>query len=695
MRNKLGKSQGKYKVKKYIFKIITKIIIFFNLNRYFNIILSKNKNMRIVVLVSGNGSNLQRLIDSVHKNENVNGNIVGVISNKENAYGLERAQQANIPTQCISYLYSKTIPDVYYRKTRDEFESDLCDALASYEPDLIVLAGWMHIMGKRVLDQYSSMMINLHPALPNTFVGTHCIEKAWGEYVNGKITETGVMVHWVTSDLDKGDCIQSLRIPIHGCNSVEDLTERIQCYEKDILENVVKMIISLNYVKQNELCETEGSRVKLIQTGKVRNIYDIGHNLLAISHSDRLSSFDRHICDVPGKGHILTESSAFWFHKIKEDLNIDHHFITSKDNVMVVKKCKVLPIEVVVRGYITGSTQTSLWTHYKNGTRNYCGIQFPDGLVKNQKLENNVITPTTKGEVDELITAEEIVAQGYMTQEQWDEVSTKAMRIFEYGQHYAAQRGLLLVDTKYEFGVDVDGNILLIDEVHTCDSSRYWFQDSYDECMRQGQEPKKYDKDIIRDYIKNTVDDPYKQTEFTIPEERVENTIQVYRDFYALLTGTSLDSLHTINVESYVKEYFKDIHWVTHDTLVILSGSTSDHAHVTKLRQCAEKMGLYVISHVSSAHKNTLEVMSILDKYNSGNGRVIYITVAGRSNALSGVVASNTQYPTIACPPFKDKDDMMVNINSTLQCPSKVPVMTILEPLNVAIASSKIFALGK
>ena len=108
--------------------------------------------MRIVVLVSGNGSNLQRLIDNVHKNENVNGNIVGVISNKEKAYGLERAQQANIPTQYISYSCSKITPDVFYRKTRNEFESDLCDALASYEPDLIVLAGWMHIMGKRVLD---------------------------------------------------------------------------------------------------------------------------------------------------------------------------------------------------------------------------------------------------------------------------------------------------------------------------------------------------------------------------------------------------------------------------------------------------------------------------------------------------------------------------------------------------------------
>ena len=648
--------------------------------------------MRILVLVSGNGTNLQRLIDRVHNNEQVDAEIVGVISNKKGVQALTRAEEANIQTDVVLETYMER--SVMYRKDKSQYEKELCQVMEFYSPDLVVLAGWMRVMGEKVLEEYSTRMINLHPALPNSFVGAYCVEKAWEAYKKGEINETGVMTHWVTKDLDRGDCIQSLRIPIHGCKNLSELKERVSSFEKDVLEMTVTSLVALGYTRATGKSEIlRSGKYPLIQTGKVRDIYDIGNNLLAISHSDRLSSFDRHICDVTGKGHVLTESSVFWFDRIKRDLNIDHHLVFALDNVMVVKKCRVLPIEVVIRGYITGSTQTSLWTHYKNGTRNYCGIDFPNGLTKNQQLEKNVLTPTTKGEVDELITPEEIVNQGYMTQEQWDEVSEKALRIFQYSQDYADERGLILVDTKYEFGVDSEGNILLIDEVNTCDSSRYWFKATYDECMREGKEPQKYDKDIIRDYIKKTVDDPYSQTTFHVEDSQIEKTISVYRDFFKMLTGNDLGELRCTTVDEAVEFYYEQEHWVNNDTVVILSGSESDHAHVSKLRKYAEESGMFVLSYVSSAHKKTLTVMGILDRFNSKKGRVVYVTVAGRSNALSGVVASNTKYPTIACPPFKDKDDMMVNINSSLQCPSKVPVMTILEPSNVALACKKIFSL--
>ena len=650
--------------------------------------------MRILVLISGNGTNLQRLIDNVHADETVRGEIVGVISNNNDAYGLTRAKNSGIQTDVVADTF--VVREITHQKSRDKYDQELMQVMDFYSADLIVLAGWMRILGSTLVHKYAGRIINLHPALPNSFVGAHCIRDAWEEYQKGNITETGVMTHWVSDELDRGDCIQSIRVPIHGCDTFDGLKERMSVYEKDLLESTVKQLVELEYTRDavkntNRLSE----RFPLLHKGKVRDIYDMGNDLLAISHSDRLSSFDRHICNVLGKGHVLTESSAFWFDKIKRELDIDHHLVYTKDNVMVVKKCRVLPIEVVIRGYITGSTQTSLWTHYKNGTRNYCGIEFPDGLVKNQKLEKNVITPTTKGEVDELITAEEIVSQGHMTQAQWDEVSEKAMRIFEHSQRYAAERGLILVDTKYEFGVDKDGNILVIDEVNTCDSSRYWFQATYDECMREGKEPQKYDKDVIRDYIKKTVSDPYSQTEFHVEQEQIDKTIGVYREFFTMLTGCELGELRFTDVVSVIESYYSDEHCKTNDTVVILSGSTSDDAHVQKLIKFANAQGIHTISHVSSAHKNTLEVMGILRKYNDKKGRVVYVTVAGRSNALSGVVASNTQYPTIACPPFKDKDDMMVNINSTLQCPSKVPVMAILEPSNVALACRKIFDLSK
>ena len=644
--------------------------------------------MKILVLISGNGTNLQALIDNIHLNKEDDGIIVGVISNNAEAYGLTRAEENDIPTNIVSMKFPAH--NMIVTKTREVYEQELLSVMNSYNADLIVLAGWMYILGNTILMRYSDKIINLHPALPGSFVGANCIKKAWDAYRNNEITETGIMTHWVIPEVDKGDPIQTMRIPIVGCDNLQDLKQRINDYERDLLVSTVKMIINLNYTRK--LSETSISPT-LLQEGKVREIYDIGNNLLAISHSDRLSSFDRHICNIPNKGEILTATSAFWFHKIKEDLDINHHYIHSKDNVMIVKKCEVFPIEVVVRGYITGNTQTSLWTHYKNGTRNYCGITFPDGLKKNQKLECNVITPTTKGEVDELITPEEIIKRGIMTQHQWNTISQKAMRIFEYGQQYANERGLILVDTKYEFGTDIDGNILLIDEVHTCDSSRYWIQNSYKTRMSEGMEPEKYDKDIIRDYIKKNVDDPYNQTSFEIEPEQIKITLDVYRKFYTILTTKTVNTLYTADLMCIVQDYYENHHWITNNTLVILSGSVSDENHVKKIVSFANKKGLYTLSHVSSAHKNTHEVLRILDKYNAQFGRIIFVTVAGRSNALSGVIASNTKYPTIACPPFKDKLDMSVNINSTLQCPSKVPVMTILEPENVVLAAQKIFGL--
>ena len=189
--------------------------------------------MRILVLISGNGSNLQRLIDNVHNNDNVQGEIVGVISNKKHAYGLTRAENVKIQTDVVEDTYTER--NITYRKNNVRYEEDLCQLIDFYSPDLIVLAGWMYIMGDIVLNKYSNRMINLHPALPNSYVGAHCIEQAWESYQKGEIMETGVMTHWVTKDLDRGDCIQSLRIPIHGCNNLSDLKERICKFDRMFL----------------------------------------------------------------------------------------------------------------------------------------------------------------------------------------------------------------------------------------------------------------------------------------------------------------------------------------------------------------------------------------------------------------------------------------------------------------------------
>jgi len=273
----------------------------------------------------------------------------------------------------------------------------------------------------------------------------------------------------------------------------------------------------------------------LIYVGKVRSIYLLDNNRLCIVASDRLSSFDKHICNIKHKGNLLNLISAYWFEKTAHI--ISNHMLSIDGPEMIVKQCTPFKIEVVVRGYITGNTETSLWTHYNRGIRNYCGIDFPEGLKKNQKLECAVVTPTTKDISDVPISKIDIVENGYMTNDECDYVYEKAVKLFEYGQMMADKAGFILVDTKYEFGKDVEGNILLIDELHTCDSSRYWVKETYIERFENNLEPEKIDKDCIRDWVKSKCN-PYEDTIPEIPIELIEKTKNIYKYFFEKITQT-------------------------------------------------------------------------------------------------------------------------------------------------------------
>ncbi|VVA98915.1 unnamed protein product [Arabis nemorensis] len=258
------------------------------------------------------------------------------------------------------------------------------------------------------------------------------------------------------------------------------------------------------------------SRIK----GKVRDIYDAGDYLVLIT-TDRLSAFDRNLALIPFKGQVLNETSLWWFNNTQHIT--PNAIVSSPDrNVVIAKKCSVFPIEFVVRGYVTGSTDTSLWTVYKKGVRNYCGNALSDGLVKNQKLPANILTPTTKAEDHDVpITPNEIVEGGFMTQAEFDEASMKALSLFEFGQRVAKEHGLILVDTKYEFGRSSDGSILLIDEIHTPDSSRYWLAGSYEERFQKGLEPENVDKEFLRLWFKENCN-PYEDEVLpAAPEELV------------------------------------------------------------------------------------------------------------------------------------------------------------------------------
>jgi phosphoribosylaminoimidazole-succinocarboxamide synthase len=274
--------------------------------------------------------------------------------------------------------------------------------------------------------------------------------------------------------------------------------------------------------------------------GKVRDNYDLPDGRRIIIATDRLSAFDRNIAAIPFKGQVLTQIARFWFDQTAE--LCPNHVIEYPDpNVLVCRRLDILPVEVVVRDYLAGTTATSIWSMYKSGRRQIYGIRFPDGLRENERLPQTIITPTTKardGEHDAPITTEEILSQGLLTEAQWQEVSERALSLFARGRDIAARRGLILVDTKYEFGLDPDGRILLGDEIHTPDSSRYWFAETYPRRFAAGEPPDSFDKDFLRRWVAARCD-PYRDPIPPIPREVIAETARIYIEAFETITGES------------------------------------------------------------------------------------------------------------------------------------------------------------
>ena len=304
----------------------------------------------------------------------------------------------------------------------------------------------------------------------------------------------------------------------------------------NVLESVNQYKDRISVELSNTLTETALGSIKK-KKGKVRDQYELNGSLALIT-TDRQSAFDRVLASIPFKGQVLNLASAWWFDQTKHI--IDNHVVNVADpNVIIAKRCEVFPIEFVVRGFITGSTSTSLWTVYNNGDREYCGNKLPEGLKKNEKLESNMLTPTTKEEHhDRPISPEEIVSENWMTKEDWGYCSQKALELFEFGQKKARENGMILVDTKYEMGRDENGNILLIDEIHTPDSSRYWITDTYEERMSSGQEPQNIDKEFLRLWFVDNCD-PYNDKELPpAPDDLVIELSSRYIYLYETITGS-------------------------------------------------------------------------------------------------------------------------------------------------------------
>ncbi len=445
--------------------------------------------------------------------------------------------------------------------------------------------------------------------------------------------------------------------------------------------------ISLAFIREHlghVLTETRFPGLGKKSKGKVRDIYDDGKEVTVIT-TDRQSAFDRVLASVPFKGQVLNQISVWWFEKTKSI--IPNYVLEVPDpNVIIGKKCEVFPFEVIVRGYLTGSTSTSAWVHYEKGERNLCGNVLPEGMKKNEAFPKAIITPTTKFEKhDRNLFPREIIDSGMATEEEWNTLVQKSLELFELGQKIALSRGLILVDTKYEFGKDREGQILLIDEIHTPDSSRYWLLDSYEERFQKGQEPENVDKEFLRFWFKENCD-PYGDDVLPeAPPELVAELSRRYIELYEKITGESF-----VYYKESIDERLKN-HLLTE--VGILAGSEKDLDWARKIKEKLNQKGILSCVKVLSAHKVPEKVIAWVNK-NNQKKRFVYVTIAGRSNGLSGMVASSSIHPVIACPPFKDQMDMMVNIHSTLQMPSRVPVLAVLDPGNAALACQRILGLG-
>ncbi len=249
----------------------------------------------------------------------------------------------------------------------------------------------------------------------------------------------------------------------------------------------------------NCLSETNFGALGAKYEGKVRDNYTSGSRRFIVV-TDRISAFDRVLGTIPFKGQVLNRLAAWWFDQTK-GIAPNHKVSVPDPNVLECVECTPILVEMVVRAYATGTTSTSLWTNYERGVRVFCGHRLPEGLKKHQKLAEPILTPTTKapkGEHDVSGSREEILATGKVTAADFDEAAALAMKLFAAGQEISRERGLILVDTKYEFGRTSEGKLVAIDEIHTPDSSRFWKSETYDERFRSGDDPEPLDKDFVR-----------------------------------------------------------------------------------------------------------------------------------------------------------------------------------------------------
>jgi len=420
-------------------------------------------------------------------------------------------------------------------------------------------------------------------------------------------------------------------------------------------------------------------QLKKIHSGKVRDSIRIDDQTRMIVVTDRLSAFDFVLkTPIPHKGAVLNGIANFWFEKTQAV--IGNHFLRMIDpNMTLVKEAMPIRVEMVVRGYLTGS----MWRGYQEGKREFSGAPAPEGMTKNQKFPQPIITPTTKEKSDREMSPAELGKEGFVDEQTYQQMEKAALQLFEFGTKLLAEKGIILVDTKYEFGL-LEGKLILIDEIHTPDSSRFWRAEDYAQNPGNAEQ---IDKEYVRQWLlHNKIDGQYS---LMLPEDVVKETSRRYLEIYKLITGKSLDVDEHEPIKARMCRNLVREGLLKDSYVAIVMGSPSDLDHCKKIQSYIQKYEIMTDLRVISAHKNGEEIVKLAQEYNDSIEPGAVIAVAGRSNGLGGALAANLNLPVINCPPFKDNVDMLVNVNSSLMMPSQTPAVTVIHPDNAAYAAMR------
>jgi phosphoribosylaminoimidazole-succinocarboxamide synthase len=418
--------------------------------------------------------------------------------------------------------------------------------------------------------------------------------------------------------------------------------------------------------------EISSPQIKKIHQGKVRDSFRVDEKRRLIVATDRLSSFDMVLETlIPGKGAVLNSLASWWFEQTRDI--VDNHLIKAVGtNASLVHEAEPIKIEMIVRGYITGSA----WRKYQKGLRDVSGVPIPDNMKKNDAFPTPILTPTTKEDSDREISREQLLEEGWTTEDIYSQMEKYAVKLFDRGSKLLKERGIILVDTKYEFGIK-NGKVILIDEIHTPDSSRFWSAEDY---AKNPDTVEQLDKEFVRNHLmQNKINGEYPTS---LPKEIVDETVRRYEGIYKMITGK--DILHVRRPEHYLAACLEDEGLMKDGFVSIIMGSESDMPHAKKMKDIIEKYDVACDLRIMSAHKNGEAILDVAKEYNHALEPVAVIAVAGRSNGLGGALAANLSCPVISCPPFADKVDMMVNINSSLMMPSNTPAATVIDPKNAA-----------